>query len=136
MDTRAEVSFQRFASSHEITTSDIGDGNPLMSAQSLTTGSPRSWLYPLPLPGGFRTKPAVDQEPKLPAASASGVEHLEARELGMQDCLNCIENLLVQGICPAGIDQLCGDSLKVLSGVTLAQHRVPSVFALAAPLLA
>jgi hypothetical protein len=54
----------------------------------------------------------------------------------MQDRLNCIENLLVQGLYPAGVDQFCGDLLKLLGGVTLAQRLVASIFALPAPLLA
>src|SRR5690242_10408893 len=109
MNSHAEVFFQILASSHEITMLNIRDGDSLTGPQSFTTSSPRSWLYPFPAFGGFRAETPVAQEAKLPAGAAFGVEHLEAREVGVQDRLGCIENLLVQSLDSASVEQLCGD---------------------------
>src|SRR3954454_20548678 len=106
MDSPVQVSVQIFASRHEITIPDIRDGDSLARAQDLTTRSPRSWPHPFPALGSFRAQPPVAEEAKLPALPACAVEHLEAREVGIQDRQNGIENLLVESLYAPVVDQL------------------------------
>jgi hypothetical protein len=126
MDAPVNVSIQIFASNHEVTSPDIRDGDPLPGAQGLAACSPRALPNPFPASDGFRAEASVAQEPKLPAAAAFGVEHLEASEVGVQDRHDRVENLLVQRLDPAAVDRLCGNLLKPLRGVkfTLATRLV------------
>ena len=114
MDIGAEVSVQIFASGHEIAIPDIRDYNPPTGAQSFATGSPRSRSYPFPALGGFCAEPPVAQELELSVGPALWYEHLDAREIGMQNRHRRIEDLLVQRLGCVGLYQLRGDVLKVL----------------------
>ena len=124
VDFGAEVSVQIVASGHEIAIPDIRDSDPLTGAQSLTTGSARGQSHPFPALGGFCAEAPVAQEPKLSARSALRVEHLNACEIGVQNCHRRIEDFLVQRLYSLDIDQLRGDVLKALGGISLRREQL------------
>jgi hypothetical protein len=64
------------------------------------------------------------QKPKLSARSALGAEHLNAREIGVQNCHLRIEDFLVQRLYSMDIDQLRGDVLKALGGIPLRREQL------------
>ena len=118
-DSCCDKSLQIIASGHEFAMADIGNGNPLTSAQSFTTGGSLTRVYPFPELGSLRAEPTVSHEPKLSVGSALGAEHLDTHEIGMQKRPRCPEDLFVQRFHPSSCYQLRSDLLNTLCGVKL-----------------
>jgi hypothetical protein len=65
--------------------------------------------------GGFCAEPAVTQELELSVSSPLRLEHLDAREIGVQNRRRRIEDLLVQRFRRLSAHQLRSDQLKALA---------------------